>query len=295
MIIVQIRSGLGNQMFQYAFARNLALRNKTTLKLDLGFYRSYALRRYELDDLSIAAKELSWAERGMLRVARSQRFPALRALAEYMHGGGSIIALTDRQEGFDDAAYAQHGNIYLQGFWQSWRYFSEIRPLLLREFDVSLPCDSRNTEMMGRIRESNSVCIHVRRGDYVKNPETATVFGACPVEYYRAAAAQLRERVVNPEFFVFSDDLEWAKEHLGDHGNFVYVGLNHGQPPACDLRLMRACRHFIISNSTFGWWAAWLSEGPGKVVLSPQSWYKTNWTTRDLLPPDWITLPNALT
>lgn len=294
MVIVQIRSGLGNQMFQYAFARQLALKNGVQLRLDASFYRNYPLRRYELESLSITAKELGPSERIILRASSNRRFPALKKLAELVHGGGPLTFLTDRQCGFDETANAARGNIYLQGFWQSWKYFADIRPLLLKEFTVSLPSDSWNAAMTDQIQNSTSVCIHVRRGDYTENPDTASTFGACSLNYYLNAIAYIKERIPNPTFFVFSDDLNWVKEQLGNGANFKYMDHNRGLPPAHDLRLMHLCKHFILSNSTFGWWAAWLSESTGKIVVSPKNWYKANWTTLDLLPPGWITLPNEL-
>jgi hypothetical protein len=294
MVIVQIRSGLGNQMFQYAFARQLALKNDTKLRLDLSFYESYPLRKYELDSLSIEAQELTSIEKLVFRTALTQRFPTLRFIAERLLGG-NLTLLRDCQKGFEQEVFDVCGNIYLQGFWQSWKYFADIRPLLLKEFNVSLPCSDLDNSSMAEIERSQSVCIHVRRGDYVNDPKTSETFGACAFDYYLDAIRYIAERIEDPTYFVFSDDPVWAKEHFGDGEKFNYVMRDDRRRPARDLRLMQCCKHFILSNSTFGWWAAWLSRTPNKIVVSPKFWYKMHSTSQDLLPPDWILLPNGLT
>jgi Glycosyl transferase family 11. len=293
MVIAQIRSGLGNQMFQYAFAKRLSIVNDAELRLDLSQYGDRQLRAYELNNFAISAGRLRIGERCLARVARSKRFSAARRFSEQMLGG-PVTELYDRQTGFDSEAFGARGNLYLEGFWQSWKYFADIRPILLKEFDVLLAYESSDKRILEEIDKTSSVCLHIRRGDYVSDSQTSKLFGVCSPDYYHRSIAYIREHIPMPKFFVFSDELGWAKKTFGEHEDFRYIAHNDSCSPAYDFRLMKRCKHFILSNSTFGWWAAWLSEFPGKLVIAPKSWYKSTWTTDDLIPAEWLTLPNDL-
>jgi len=293
MVIVQIRSGLGNQMFQYAVGRQLAIRNNSQLRLDTSFYADYQLRRFELDSFAIEATKLNRAERILLRGALGHRFPTLGRIAGSVLGG-PVAEREDQQNGFDESITKVNGNIYLRGFWQSWKYFSDIRPQLQREFTVRSAIPERDKEMEAQISDSQSICIHIRRGDYVSNPETAKIFGTCTIDYYRSAVELIRARIENPRFFVFSDDPDWCESNFASYAHCTFSRPSPDRLPALDLRLMTMCRHFILSNSTFGWWAAWLAAAPAKTVVAPQNWYRAGWTTKDLFPREWILLQNEL-
>jgi hypothetical protein len=149
--------------------------------------------------------------------------------------------------------------------------------------------------MMNRIEESCSVCIHVRRGDYWNEPHVNERFGVCPIEYYDEGIRLMKQRLSKPTFFVFSDDLDWARGNLKPDAPCIFVDCNKNISGVHDMRLMMACKHFIIANSTFSWWGAWLSTSPDKIVISPENWYKSNWLPmHDLMPQDWIRLPHDL-
>ena len=294
MIIAEMRSGLGNQLFQYAFGLSLATRNETVLKLDLDFYHHYQLRRFELGNLAISARKKDKLSRLALRLSRAPLPDHLAILEKGLRGAVLFATLVDRQGGFDAEAYARRGNLYLRGYWQSWKYFDDIRPILLKELSVPSAPNAANAAILRHIAHASSVCIHVRRGDFVDNKELQHIFGACRPDYYEAAIELVRARVSNPTFFVFSDDLQWVRRNLDVGESAVFVDCNKDASPVHDMRLMATCNHFIISNSTFGWWGAWLSTSPDKIVVAPETWYKSTWTARDLVPPGWITLPNGL-
>jgi hypothetical protein len=202
--------------------------------------------------------------------------------------------LDDRQNGFDADVLLVEGNVYLRGFWQSWKYFSEIRSVLVRELSMTSRPNLANTLMMNRMEASCSVCIHVRRGDYWNNPHINKLFGVCPIEYYDEAIRLIKQRLSKAVFFIFSDDLEWARENLKPDRPCIFVDCNKDMSAVHDMRLMTACKHFIIANSSFSWWGAWLSTALDKIVVAPEKWRKINRPVDDLLPDDWIKLPNDL-
>jgi hypothetical protein len=151
--------------------------------------------------------------------------------------------------------------------------------------------NAANQQWLARINVANAVCVHVRRGDYLKAPHFEH-HGLCSAEYYRRAMQDMRERTANPAFFVFSDDWAWAREHLSG-GDAVVVNANGPEAGQDELRLMAACRHHILANSSLSWWAAWLAAGDGQIVIAPKPWFNTNADTPDLLPPAWRVLPKA--
>ncbi len=136
-----------------------------------------------------------------------------------------------------------------------------------------------------------AVSVHVRRGDYASNPETNRFHGTCSLEYYSDAFAVICDRVDNPTFFVFSDDPAWTRTNIRPPGKTVYVTHN-GSAAVEDMRLMSHCVHHIIANSSFSWWAAWLSSSENKIVVSPEQWLATGSApVKDLIPKEWIRVP----
>jgi len=138
--------------------------------------------------------------------------------------------------------------------------------------------------MLARIAVANAVCVHVRRGDYV----TSERHGLCGLDYYREAMAWLQARMSGLEFFVFSDDPAWVAAHFPRNGAVTLVTHNTGRADAEDLRLMMQCRHFVIANSTFSWWGAWLGQAPGKLVIAPKRWNASEkFSEKDMVPEEW--------
>jgi hypothetical protein len=176
---------------------------------------------------------------------------------------------------------------YLDGYWQSERYFGAIAAAVRAEFALRRPPEGENARLLDAIRRAEAVGIHVRRGDYVNDAHTAGYHGAAPAEYYAAAVARLHALVAAPDFFVFSDDPAWAERHMRVDEATVIVGHNDAEHDGEDLRLMSACRHHIIANSTFSWWAAWLGERPGQHVVAPRRWFRAGPDARDLVPARW--------
>lgn len=181
--------------------------------------------------------------------------------------------------------------VYLCGYWQTEKYFVEIAPILREDLTVKQPLGGSNLGMMEKIKACTAVSLHVRRGDYVADPPTASTHGILPLEYYQAAIGLIRERISAPTFFVFSDEIPWVRENLRvDDAEVVYVDHNSTDTDYEDLRLMSHCQHHIIANSSFSWWGAWLSSYENKIVIAPRKWYAIDLDTRDLVPESWIRL-----
>ena len=287
MIVTKLIGGLGNQMFQYAVGRALAVRHGAILRLDVSAFAQYELHSYGLRHFQIVATELTDAERAGLGLAKNRWCRILGRL----RSRESISVIRESSFAYDPALLDAPGACYLEGYWQSPKYFSDIEPLILREFTVKESLRGQNLEISKRISDCLAVSLHVRRGDYVNNERTNRYHGTCGAEYYDAAELYLRERLGAMQLFVFSDDPDWAEANL--HFRSPVTVLRHNGPERNyeDLRLMTLCRHHIIANSTFSWWGAWLCQSPGKIVIAPKTWFRgANYDTSDLIPKEWIRL-----
>lgn len=276
-------------MFQYAAGRALAHRLRAELKLELRAIHNSAERRYELHHFNIVESQLTALEAFRLSFWSRNRLQCVGRVISRWAPLLGFQAFHDTGAAFDADVVRAKGNIYLSGFWQSEKYFDDCADLLRREFAFRVPPDEENARMLGAIGDGEAVCIHVRRGDYVANPKYNAVHGTCSLDYYHQAIEVIRQRVSSPRYFVFSDDPEWAKAHLQIGGSAIYVTHNLGTRNWEDLRLMAACRYFIIANSSFSWWGAWLSECPQKIVVAPSRWFQDPLrSTAALIPPSWI-------
>lgn len=292
MIITQIIGGLGNQMFQYAAGRALSLRNGTELVLDISGFENYELHQgFELQrvfagQFGIASKTdvrgvLGWqSSAGIRRIISRQPFYiflnkqfAVEPHFQYWHGINSLPK-----------------DCYLAGYWQSEKYFTDVAAQIRADFAFRQPLEGQNAELARRMREVNAVSLHVRRGDYANNPKTTATHGLCSLEYYQAAIHHVAERVQQPNFYIFSDDIDWVRNNLNVGHHCVFVQNNRGADSYNDMRLMSICRHHIIANSSFSWWGAWLNSDPDKIVVAPRKWFANNNDVSDLFPSGWVTL-----
>jgi len=286
MVIAKIIGGLGNQMFQYAAGRSLALANGCRLKLDISGFDTYAIHNgYELGLFNIKA-EIASAEEVARIVGRS---PRLARFLRKRAGLGKKSYYLERNFSFDPWFFNRTPPVYLDGYWQSWKYFEPCASQIREELTFSRPLVGKNAVAAKRIAEVNAVSIHVRRGDYVANRATNTVHGFVGVDYYKEAIRRIYDTVSVPLFFVFSDDLAWARGNLGFGDDAIFIDHNTGASSYEDMRLMSLCRHHIIANSSFSWWAAWLGHHAGKLVFYPGDWFATDdKDISSLCPPEWI-------
>jgi hypothetical protein len=294
MVIVQIRGGLGNQMFQYAAGRALAEARGEPLKMDLSRIARDPLRQYALGCFRLpqefATRRDLWSA---ARMGVGSRADA--AIRKGFHTLGSAPRgyLRERNEFVHDSALlaVDAPNILLVGYWQNERYFCTIRERIRDDFTVRTQPDEANASMLALIRSTESVALHVRRGDYVSDPQTRQAHGLCTLQYYQGAIDVLAERIQDPHFYVFSDDIAWARASIPIEHPVTWVDHNSPEKPWEDLRLLSACKHAIIANSSFSWWGAWLIGNAEKVVVAPQRWLTDpSRNTSDLLPANWLRL-----
>lgn len=288
MIIVRIMGGLGNQMFQYAAGRQLAATHNTVLKLDISDFKDYNLHDYGLSVFNI--RELFATPEEITLFKEPESSALKKKLKKLLRCPGKlgITHIRENQYHFDPKILTMPDSVYLDGYWQSERYFSNIADIIRAEFTVKLPQTGKNMELARRITSCESVSLHVRRGDYVTDEKTKTIHGTCDLDYYARCIERLAEKVHRPCFFIFSDDPGWTEENLRITHPAIFVSHNGPKKNYEDLRLMSQCRHHILANSSFSWWGAWLNQYPDKLVLSPDRWFKEKkFNTKDLIPSTW--------
>lgn len=285
MVISRLMGGLGNQMFQYAAGRALAVSNNCDLKLDVSGYKNYTLHNgYELNLFKIQAGiatdvEISGFVKGQTRWSRfiSKKLK----LKNKSH-------LIEKNFDYDPSFFEIKRPIYIDGYWQSYQYFESIESQLKLELTPTTRLSGLNLTISKQMAKCNSVSLHIRRGDYVSNLEANKTHGFIGIEYYNKAISFIHEQVLHPHFFVFSDDIAWARENLGLTINVVFINHNQGRSSFEDMRLMSLCKYNIIANSSFSWWGAWLNTNPNKIVIAPKQWFANMQDTSDLMPENWL-------
>lgn len=292
-----MRAGLGNQMFQYAVGRHLAIINDDQLKLDLSWFRnqgnrSAATRNFNLNKFNIRAEEATKSD--LERVFKLGPLPTPKNIVHCLNRGSEVInpipteiipqicgkllnyywEIRDNPPLIEPSwPYHHHycpkileleGDVYLAGFWVAPSYFTDIAETIREEFTVTKEPAGKDRTLQKEIGQVQSVGVHVRRGDFVKLNK------ALPKEYYMNAAGRIADDVDNPNYYVFSNDPGWVEDNLKLGSNQTVVKHNDGTTDYEDFRLLRRCKHQIISNSSFSWWAAWLNENENKCVIQPQ-------------------------
>jgi hypothetical protein len=274
-------------MFQYALGRHLALRKRCTLKVDLSNYSLYRDRQYELKHLSPECDIASFSD--IVKFKPFGRRARLLSMPWRILRPGKYNVIKEKTFCFDPSILDLPDDTYLEGYWQSYKYFSDIADTIRKEFSLSASPDKQNIALVESIASDNAVSIHIRRGDYVNDSWARDTLGVTEPSYYRTAIDYIRQKVQNPVFYIFSDDPAWASSHIKWEAPFHVVSQNPSDRGWLDLNLMRRCRYHIIANSTFSWWGAWLSLNPEKIVVAPKQWFRTDqYDSRDLIPAEWI-------
>ncbi len=277
MIFTRLHGRLGNQMFQYAAARGLAARRRVPVALDA----RGALARGE--GVLTRVFDLPLATPAALPPARHEN--AARYLLWRLSGQAPRFR-RESHLGYNPEIEGWAAPCYLHGYWQSARYFAHVDDDIRRDFTFPADMTRQNADMAARIAQSLSISLHVRRGDYL-NLDAHVL---CDQSYYEAALARILDGLTgDPVVFVFSDDPGWAKDNLPLPCEKVVVDFNGPEADFEDMRLMSLCRHNIIANSSFSWWAAWLNAHPDKRVAGPARWFSDpKRTNPDILPADWV-------
>lgn len=289
MIIVRLSGGLGNQMFQYAAGLSLALKHGVELRFDLDWFDAFKLHQgLELPrvfglELPLASALEKRRVLGLLSESRLRQLLSRRSLRFLRPTRFAIEPHFDFWPQFthlpDDA--------YLDGYWQSERYFSLHAEQVRKAFSVTSPLDASNAALARQIDATTSVSVHVRRGDFARKPEVSRVHGVDLSDYYRNSIEVIGRRLDNPHYFIFSDEPEWVRNHLDIGAPWTVVDHNSGENSYRDMQLMSLCRHHVIANSTFSWWGAWLNPRADKIVVAPRQWFANDTPTNDLIPATW--------
>lgn len=269
MIIVRVTGGLGNQMFQYAMYKSLEKKGKL-VKLDSkSFYETKKEHNgYELERIFDIKPNKPTKED--LEKFDENNISTLFKIKRKLFGDKKFVYDT-KEYVFNKDVYKLK-NSYLNGYWQSIKYFEGIENDIKKYFRFKNQLDNKNLEILNEIENSNSISIHIRRGDYM-SPENYNMYGciATPT-YYKKAIKVIEEKVENPTFFVFSNDMDWVKKNIQINSRVFYIDINSGNGSYKDMQLMSNCKHNIIANSSFSWWGAWLNENKNKIVIAPKKW-----------------------
>ncbi len=277
MRLIKMTGGLGNQMFIYAFYLKMKQRFANT-RIDLSDMMHYHVHHgYEMNRVFALPQVEFCMNRTWKKVLEFLFFKTI----------------LERKQKSLDAFWKPYAwpFIYFKGFYQSERFFSDIEQEVRKTFtfDMSKASD-RSVQMAARMDgDVNSVSLHVRRGDYLEPKHWENTGSVCQLPYYRNAIAEIKSRLKNPVFYVFSDDLEWVKENL-PLDNAVYIDWNKGNDSWQDMMLMSHCRRHIICNSTFSWWGAWLDPHKDKTVIVPERWFRHT-ETPYIYPEGWTKVP----
>jgi hypothetical protein len=289
MIIVRLKGGLGNQLFQYAFARNLAHIQNAALKLDISDFGADSERQYALAPFNIQENFATPEE------IKKLIDPNLTALGKWLynlfhnHPKRTKSYIRAKSPHFDPKFLKLPDNVYLDGYFQSEKYFINIANIIRDEFRVKNELAGKNKAIAEMMQNIQSVNICVRRGDYVTDPKANQTHGVCSLDYYYHCIKQISLKVKSPHFFVFSDDIDWCRNNLKINFPVVFVDHNSFDKAYESLRLMSFCKHHIIANSTFPWWGAWLASYRDKTIFAPKKWFaRDDIKTDGIIPDSWI-------
>lgn len=272
-------------MFQFAAGYALAKLRHEELVLDTGDFRRQ--KHHNGFELPIFGNLPSKDMPEKLRSSVQPQSLLQKLWSRYVR---RVVRVTEPHFHFSEDFFhlTKSKHVYLEGYWQSERYFKRFEPAIRDLFTFTQTFSRESQAISTKIQAVSSVSLHVRRGDYVNNAHTNSVHGTCSLDYYRNAIGTVIRTIATPYFFVFSDDVSWARSNLELPPSTEFVSCNTGTNSWQDMALMAACQYNIIANSTFSWWAAWLNTNPRKRVIAPKQWFRTeSLSTKDLYPPGW--------
>ena len=288
MVTIRIKGGLGNQLFQYAAGYALAKRMNQKLKLDSSFFPQQTLRGFKLGYLNVTFGDVVEQQSGLVKAYKNKylnktlRKANVRALP---CGKQTKYLLETRSDIVPEFFNISAPNIYLDGYYQSEKYFREYKADLIQQFTPNYPSEAEYESALAEIQGREAVAVHVRRGDFLNaqndpNPNHYLL----GEQYYHNALKYVTEHLENPVFFWFSDDIDWVKQNFGERENFRFVSLHTKHADIDEMMLMKNCKHIIVANSTFSWWASWLNEHKDALHICPAKRYGN----LHMIPENWI-------
>ena len=299
MIIVQLRGGLGNQLFQYAAGRRLSVKNNTKLFLDITKLSTQSINKHEIFNLDKFNINAEIIESNLLNEFYSNNLliKIIRKIKKIFNLEKYKRYFEKKMFRYDSSILNLCDNTFLWGgYWQSEKYFFDIKDIIKNELSLKNEISLKSRDTMNQIKQNlNTVSVHVRRGDYISDKKTNSFLGTCSLDYYINCIKILLEELVNINLFVFSDDFEWVKTNIRSDLfenpkllNIYYVNHNNTDTAFEDMYLMSLCEHNIISNSSFSWWAAWLNNNINKKIFAPKNWIVDEKNNKlDIVPDSW--------
>ncbi|MCB0506795.1 MAG: alpha-1,2-fucosyltransferase [Chitinophagales bacterium] len=288
MIVVRLMGGLGNQLFQYAAARHLAYLNNSELFVDTTFLEEQientTLRPYGLNAFNVSS---TIADEKILKNFRGPSFSFDARMATKILSYGNLNKYKFDDYGFDEELLKQRGNYYIRGYFQSHKYFMAIEQIIRKELEIKQAFLPKDLDLINQIQNEHSVSIHIRRGDYIRNLASMEAHGLCSKDYYVKSIKHIKETLgEHLHFFIFTDDAAWVKKEMQWDINSTLI---EKKSTIEDFYYMQSCKHNIIANSTFSWWAAWLNKNEHKIVIMPKHWSNNVLSeSADLVPKNWI-------
>lgn len=289
MIIQKINWWLWNQMFQYAFIKALSLRTHTNFKIDILTFNQYKLHNYSLEYFNITKQ---YANKDELPIFSYLNFSNKIFNIIILYTKIIINKITrkhyiEKQFNFDTDFY-NINSWYIEWYFQTEKYFIDFVDEIRKDFEFIIKPSKKNKEIIKKINNSYSVSLHIRRWDYITNSNANNFHWTCDLKYYKEAINIINDKIKNPIFFLFSDDIEWVKENLKLNNEAYYIDWNNADTNYEDMRLMSLCKHNIIANSSFSWWGAWLNKNKEKIVIAPKKWFNKNINYSDVVPNNWL-------
>lgn len=288
MQIIRIAGGLGNQMFQYAFALGYSLKHNTKVKLDNSLYlspglnKNLTIRNYKLNLFPIRLESTNnipfWGKQCDTRFKRKVHDIIF-----------SNYLIKDQESGFDSSVFNSYfKKIVFDGYFQCPKYFENYRTEILKDFSFSNNANENFNAVKNQIINTNSISLHIRRGDYL-NHQNAAIHGVLGLDYYLASISHFKKHFQDYVFFVFSDDISWCKD-VFKGSEFKFIETQFGFSDIDEMHLMSLCHHNIIANSSFSWWGAWLNQNPNKTVIAPKYWFSDFERNKkwDIYPAGWF-------
>lgn len=255
-MIIRLNGGLGNQLFQYSLGCALKEKYGVQIKYDESLVKKDKLREcgieYFVDDYEKTTKLENIIWKVMSKLSKGKGFGICTEKEYFLH----------------EEILPQYR--FLNGYWQNTKYFEDIRPRLIEQITYRGELNEKQIDIIESMQKVNSVAVHIRRGDYLKLSEVYAVAG---LEYYSKAMEYFNNQDANCVFYMFSDDISWCKENFGERNNIIYIDQKISNSPYIDFELMRYCRNYIIANSTFSWWASWLSKTETQTMIAPSKWF----------------------
>ncbi len=302
MIIVKIIGGLGNQMFQYALGRSLSIKQNCKLKLDTSWYKEYdkiedtndpnkaTKRDYLLKFFNISGRIIpNWYLPAIKKIPLIRKYyPKVARIIPNKLFNYKVLVEDD----FSWINIKNQNNYFVTGYWQKSLYFDKYENIIVSDFRLKNPLSVINQKYYEQILSTNSVAIHIRRGDLISNPSVAKLQPTCSLEYFYSGIKTISNKVKDLSLFIFSNDMEWCKNHFKNQYPTIFVdsiGNDHEH-----FFLMSKCKYQVIANSTYSWWAAWLNQYPAKIIVAPKNWYHDTQLNElaIFIPNNWIKITN---